>query len=193
VPIALLLSVFTILTERGEILKTCALSALFQKKVIDITTTDVSSKSRTGNKLIRRLNRTIHVNEDRISERDEKRDQRRSDLVHDKQRKRKSIRDWWSSSLDSLSGYTTGTSSSSTSDPGIDEEIVLFDYNQPAIRSNTSDSTTLNEPTADYSNVKTMSLFVGYGFERRTVIRQTWGKTMLSISYGRSTRLEQQR
>jgi hypothetical protein len=62
----------------------------------------------------------------------------------------------------------------------VDEEIVLFDYNQ--LIQCTSDGTTLNEP-ADYSNVKTILCPVGReNFERRTVFVKLGAKTMLSIS-----------
>jgi hypothetical protein len=190
VPIVILLSVFTIMDRAGrEIEDMYSIGAVSKQGDTNDATTATddaddaggSSKRRNKKKNKKGKNKDQSLpafgtgsstgNEDSISERRKKRDQRRSDIVHDKERKRQSSSEWLSSSR-------RHTASSSTSDPVVDEEIVLFDYNQPAVRTNTSDGTTLNEPTADYSTAKTIVFVMTAreNFERRAVIRQTWGK-----------------
>jgi hypothetical protein len=141
VPIVLLFCVFTILNRVGrDIEDVHGIRAVSKTQTQDADANDITTTTTT----------TTGSKEGRIAERRKKRDQKRSDLVHDKRRKQKE--------------------SSSTT--------VLFDYNQPAVRSNTNDTTTLNEPTADYSTAKTIVFVMSAreNFERRAVIRHTWGK-----------------
>jgi hypothetical protein len=186
VPLILLLSVFTILDRVGRVIEDMYSTTSTLSKTIALDVNDITDTITT----------TTTVNEDRISERRKNRDQRRDDLVNDKERKHQSSREWLGSSLGNLStridltptppkisSSSTPTptppkisSSSTPTDPALvyDDEVLLFDYNQPVIRTNT----TLNEPTADYSHAK-MIVFVmsaRENFERRAMIRQTWGK-----------------
>jgi hypothetical protein len=211
VPIVILLSVFTVMDRvRRDIEDMYSIgggafvaSVSKQEDIHDIATTTTTNKKKNQNQKKSRKGKhndqdqslpppfgigfSATTNEDRISERQRKRDQRRSDIVHDKGRKKQSDSDWFRSSLGSLSRRHTAstppkTSTSTLSDVVVDEEILLFDYNQPAVRSNnTSDitnTTTLNEPTADYSTAKTIVFVMSARehFEQRAVIRQTWGK-----------------
>jgi hypothetical protein len=107
----------------------------------------------------------------RTAERRKKRDQRRHDLVGDK-RKQSRKRFGIGTLLGGSRRAIPFKSSSSNTDTDT-SSLVLFDYHQPTVRSNT----TLQDPTADYSAHKTVVFCMSAreNFERRAVIRQTWG------------------
>jgi hypothetical protein len=193
VPLILLLSVFTILDQVGrDIEELYSTSSVSTSKQGDTDTdanaiTSDSIKRRNKNKKSKRNDNSPQLafgtgstatNEDRIAERRKKRDQKRSDLVHDKRRKRQSSSDWLRSDHSSLSGSGSSAARRHTMTTPKKTSVVLFDYNQPAVRSNATTTTTLNEPTADYSTAKTIVFVMSarQHFERRAMIRQTWGK-----------------
>jgi hypothetical protein len=62
--------------------------------------------------------------------------------------------------------------------PNVPADGTNFDYNQPAVRCNAPGTTTLSEPTADFSTAKTIVFVMSarQNFEQRAVIRETWAK-----------------
>jgi hypothetical protein len=69
---------------------------------------------------------------------------------------------------------TTTTTTTTTSTTAMSKnQGILFDYSQPTVPSNT----TLKDPTADYSTANTIVFVLSArgNFQRRAVIRQTWG------------------
>jgi hypothetical protein len=200
VPLILLLSVFTIMDRVGrDIQDMYSVTTILNKEGGAPTSTHDNSKNvRKGrgprNQKSNDKNAfgttTSAVNPDRIAERRKKRAERRADMMNDReQRRSQMVKDSLRAEKKSSSWSSTffggdkGKGSTVTKPPstvdGVDPEIVLFDYNQPALRSNDDTfSTTLNEPTANYSTARTIVFVLSAreNFERRAVIRQTWGR-----------------